>query len=285
MKCMLKLVVVSVLACLAGCAGLYPGVGNEVTWLATGFKFTEGPALAPWGDIYFSDIPDNRIYILSAQGRLSWGRENTGGANGLMFDPRGNLVICEGGNRRVTLINSENEVVVLADAYNGRKLNSPNDLWIDSMGGIYFTDPRYGQKQDDLEQDGQHVYYLPQDGGGLKRVVDDMVKPNGIIGTPDGRTLYIADHGGNKLYSYRIDRPGVLTDKKLFADTGSDGLTLDSRGNLYVTTDAVYVYSPEGKLLRKIEVPERPSNVCFGQDGKTLFITARTSLYALRIER
>ena len=263
------------------CAGIYPDVTSEVKQVATGFKFTEGPAVAPNGDIYFTDIPNNKIHAWSAKGNLSTYRENSGGANGLLFDNKGNLLICEGGNRRLTLINPKGKVTILADNFKDKKLNSPNDLWIDPKGGVYFTDPRYG-KRDNLEQNGEHVYYLPPEGGPLKRVIDDMVRPNGIVGTPDGTTIYVADHGGKKIWSYSIDNDGTLSNKKLFIKEGSDGMILDSKGNLYLTTDAVLVYNPEGKLLRRIEVPERPANVCFGKDGETLFITARSSLYAIR---
>lgn len=267
-----------------GCASSYPGIGTRVTEVATGFKFTEGPALAPNGDIYFSDIHACKTHIWSTRGKLSTFREDTGRANGLLFDSKGNLLFCEGGNRRVTRMSPDGKLTVIADKYDGKKLNSPNDLWEDPKGGIYFTDPRYW-KQNDLEQDGMHVYYLPPDGGTLKRVINDMVKPNGIIGTPDGKTLYVADHGGWKTYKYRIEEDGSLSGKTLFAEARSDGMTLNSKGTLYLTTDTVMVYSPKGKLIRTIKIPQKPTNVCFGKDGKTLFITARKSLYAVRIEQ
>jgi gluconolactonase len=276
------LFIVAVAGAAAGCEGIHPDVSGEVKQVATGFKFTEGPAVAPNGDIYFTDIPNSRIHVWSAKGRLSMYRENTGGANGLLFDRYSNLLVCEGGNRRLTSISPKRIVTILADNFNGKKFNSPNDLWIDSKGGVYFTDPRYG-KRDNLEQDGEHVYYLPPEGGVSKRVIEDMVRPNGIIGTPDGKKLYVADHGDKKIFSYSVDNNGTLSGKKLFAEEGSDGMTLDSIGNLYLTTDAVLVYNPGGKLLRRIEVPERPSNVCFGKDEEMLFITARTSLYAIRL--
>ena len=267
----------------AGCSGIYPGIDGNVKQVATGFEFTEGPAVASNGDIYFTDIPNNRIHIWSANGQLSTYRENSGGANGLLFGSNSDLLVCEGGNRRLTSISPKGIVTILADNLNGKKFNSPNDLWIDPKGGIYFTDPRYGNR-DNLEQDGEHVFYLPPEGSAPRRVIDDMVRPNGIVGTPDGKKLYVADHGDKKIWSYRVGNDGTLSEKKLFTGQGSDGMTLDNSGNLYLTTDAVLVYSPDGKLLRRIEVDERPSNVCFGKDGKTLFITARTSLYAIRLE-
>jgi gluconolactonase len=268
---------------LAGCRSPYPGVTREVTEVATGFRFTEGPALAPNGDIYFTDIHNSRIHTWSTSGVLSTFRENTGRANGLLFDRTGRLLICEGGNRRLTAVAANGTYTVLAHRYDGKKLNSPNDLWMDAKGGIYFTDPRYWKRKD-LEQDGEHVYYLPPGKTALRRVISNLVRPNGIIGTPDGRTLYVADHGGKKTYAYDVARDGSLSNPRVIAELGSDGMTLDADGNLYLTTDAVYVYQPDGTLLRRIAIPQRPTNVTFGKDGKTLFITARTSLYAIRLK-
>jgi gluconolactonase len=172
---------------------------------------------------------------------------------------------------------------VLADRFGGRQFNSPNDLWIDPRGGVYFTDPRYGP-QDGLEQDGFHVYYLPPDGKPLVRVVDNLVQPNGVVGTADGQRLYIADHGDSKTYVYRIQSDGRLAGRRQFASLGSDGMTLDERGNLYLTDRAVQVYSPEGEKITSLPIPESPANVCFGgRDRRTLYITARTSLYTLRM--
>ena len=172
----------------------------------------------------------------------------------------------------------------MADKYEGKPFNSPNDLWIDSKGGIYFTDPRYGPR-DNLPQDGEHVYCLSADRTKLIRVINDMVRPNGVVGTPDGKLLYVADHGSNETYCYKINADGTLSDKKLFARQGSDGMTLDEHGNLYLTAQAVNVYDPAGKLIQTIELPETPSNVCFGgKNKKTLFITARTSLYSVDMD-
>jgi gluconolactonase len=258
--------------------------GATVQKLSGGFAFTEGPAADKEGNVYFSDIPNNRIHIWSTDGKLSTFRENSGGANGLFFDREGNLIACEGSNRQVTSIAPGGEVTVLADSFDGKKLNSPNDLWIDPEGGVYFTDPRYGP-EDNLEQSGFHVFYISADRSTVARVIDDLVKPNGIIGTPDGKTLYVADLGDGKTYAYAIDAPGQLGERKLFAAEGSDGVALDEKGNLYLTTGrGVPVYSPSGEKLMTISVPEGPANVCFGgADGKTLFITARTGLYSLRM--
>ncbi len=274
----------ALLACTSTAAEELTAPGAKVEQLADGFSFTEGPARDVQGNIYFTDIPNGSIHKWSLDGNLSTFRENSGGANGLFFDRSGNLLACEGGNRRVTSIAPDGQVTVLADSYGGKKLNSPNDLWIDPKGGVYFSDPRYGS-QDGLDQDGFHVYYLPPDRKQLLRVTDNLVKPNGVIGTADGKLLYVADAGDGKTYVYHIQKDGKLVDRKLIAPVGSDGMTLDEQGNLYLTRNAIHVYSPDGKKLAEIDVPEAPSNVCFGgADRRTLFITARKGLYSIRMK-
>ena len=268
------------------CNGAQPSVvatGAKVEKLAGGFKFTEGPAADAKGNIFFTDIPNNRIHKWSLDGKLSTFRENSGGANGLYFDKKGNLLACEGGGRRLVSINPKGEVTELADKYQNKKFNSLNDLWIDPKGGIYFTDPRYGSR-DNFDQDGEHVYYLAPDRKSIVRVIDDMVRPNGIIGTRKGKRLYVTDHGGKKTFVYTINKDGTLSKKKLFAPEGSDGMTIDNKGNIYLTTNAVAVYNKKGEKVETIKVPEGPANVTFGgKDKKTLFITARTSLYSVRM--
>ena len=257
--------------------------GAKVERLAGDFQFTEGPASDAKGNIYFSDIPNNRIHKWSLDGKLSTFRENSGGANGLFVDKKGNLLACEGGGRQLVSIDPKGNVTILADKYQGKRFNSLNDIWIDSKGGIYFTDPRYGSR-DDMEQDGEHVYYLTPDQKNIIRVVNDMVRPNGLVGTANGKLLYIADHGGNKTYVYSINKDGTLSNKKLFAPEGSDGMTIDNEGNVYLTTKVVAVYNSKGQKTETIEALEGPANVCFGgKDMKTLFITARTSLYSVRM--
>ncbi|MBN2181519.1 MAG: SMP-30/gluconolactonase/LRE family protein [Sedimentisphaerales bacterium] len=255
----------------------------KVEKLTGGFSFTEGPAADAEGNIYFTDIPNNRIHKWSLDGKISIFRENSDGANGLFFDKDGNLIACQGGGRRLVSITAKNEVTILAEKYQDKRFNSLNDLWIDPKGGVYFTDPRYGNRND-MEQDGEHVYYLSADRKKLVRVIDDMVRPNGLIGTPDGKTLYVADAGDGKTISYTINDDGSLSNKKLFAPEGSDGMTIDNEGNIYLTTNAVAVYNSKGQKTGEIQVPERPSNLTFGgKDNQTLFITARTSLYSVRM--
>jgi len=255
----------------------------QVKKLVGGFQFTEGPAADAAGNVYFTDIPNNRIHKWSGDGELLTFLENSGGANGLFFDKSGNLLACAGGSRQLVSISPEGKIMSLADKYDDKKFNSPNDLWLAPNGGIYFTDPRYGNRAG-LEQDGEHVYYLDPDREKLIRVIDDMVRPNGLIGTADGKKLYVADHGGRKTFVYTINPNSTLTDKKLFAEEGSDGMTIDNEGNIYLTGREVLVFDANGKKIETITVPEGPSNVCFGgKDKQTLFITARTSLYSVRM--
>ncbi|MCL5269691.1 MAG: SMP-30/gluconolactonase/LRE family protein [bacterium] len=263
--------------------------GAQVRCLASGFTFTEGPATDAAGNVYFTDIPNERIYKWTLApdapegGRLSVFRENSDQANGLYFDAQGRLLAAQQKTRGVTEYDMKGAVVILADSYGGRRLNSPNDLWVDPKGGLYFSDPRYGSTAD-LEQDGMHVYYLKPDRKTLIRVVDDMTRPNGLIGTADGTTLYVADEAGGKTWRYAIRPDGTLENKSLFAAQGSDGMTMDEEGNVYLTGQAITVYSPEGRKLATIAVPEVPANVTFGGPrNRTLFITARTSFYALEM--
>ena len=258
--------------------------GAEVEKLADGFKFTEGPAADGKGSVYFTDIPNNRIHKWNiAEKKLSTFREDSGGANGLYFGPDGTLYACEGVSQRIAAVSADGKnSKALAETYDGKPFNKPNDLWVDAKGGIYFTDPNYGR--DKTSQDGEHVYYLSPDRKKVLRVADDFRRPNGIVGTPDGKTLYITDRTGKKTFRYKINDDGTLSDKTLFAEVGSDGMTLDAKGNLYTTLKHVTVFSPDGKQIAEIKTPKPPSNVCFGGPGRTtLFITARDGFYAVKM--
>ena len=255
----------------------------KVEKLAGDFLFTEGPATDKEGNVYFTDIPQNLILIWTVDNKLDTFRVNSGGANGLYFDKYENLLACEGGNGQVSQTTIKGEYSPIATKYEGSMFNQPNDLWPDGRGGFYFTDPKYGEDETNLPQDGMHVYYVTPGNNEIIKVCDDYEKPNGIIGTPDGSTLYVTDNTGGKTYSYNILEDGTLSNKSLFADIGSDGMTIDMAGNVYLTPSgkrAVDIYSPGGKLISSIPVPEEPSNVCFGgKDRNQLFITARTSIY------
>ena len=257
--------------------------GEAVRRIADGFGFVEGPAADLDGNLYFSDIPRERIYRWNPESGIDTFRKETGGANGLRFTPDGQLLICEMNNRRITAIDSTGTVSVVAETFEGRRFNSPNDLWIDPTGGVYFTDPRYGSDEN-REMDGNHVYYISPDRTIIRRVIDDLVRPNGITGTLDGSRVYVADHGAGQTFVYRPSADGSLEDKRLFAMQGSDGMTVDELGNVYLTGQDITVYNPNGDQTNSIAVPETPANLTFGgEDGKTLFIAARTSLYALKM--
>lgn len=256
--------------------------GAEFRKLAGDFAFTEGPALAPDGKIYFSDIPNERIHLYDpATKETTLFREPSGKANGLFFTPAGALVACEGGSRRVTRTDFTGEVTVLAGKFNGKKLNSPNDVVADGIGGFYISDPRYGNG-DDREIDVEAVYYLDK-GGKLTQVAADLVKPNGVIMSPDGSLLYIADPGAETTYVYDVEGPGKLANKRKFASVGSDGMTVDKLGNIYVTWKGdIIAFSPAGEEVLRLTVPEGPANCLLA--GKTLYVTARTGFYAIDLE-
>ena len=256
--------------------------GATVEKLSGGLKFTEGPAADSHGNVAFTDIPRNLILVWSVDGKLSTLRENSGGANGLWYDAQDRLLVCEGGNRRLTRTATDGTVEVLADQFEGKKFNSPNDLWPDPKGGVYFTDPRYG-KTDDVEMSVRGVYHVDA-AGKVRRVLDDLKNPNGVIGTPDGKVLYVGDNGGGITYKYDIQPDGTLAGRVEFAKGHADGFTLDDKGNLYLTHEGVDVVAPDGTCLGRIEVPERPANVTFGGPANDeLFITARTGLYRVRM--
>ena len=266
----------------AGRAADLVAPGAKPAKLAGGFKFTEGPAVAANGDVYFTDIPNNRIHKWSvADKKLSTFAEETNGANGLYFADDGSLYACQGNAKRVVAYTPDgSDTSSLAKRYDGKKFNKPNDLWIDAKGGIYFSDPNYGNKE--LSQDGMHVYYIQPGGEEVVRVADGFKTPNGLIGTPDGSTLYIADIGGGKIYRYVIQEDGSLKDKKSFCESGSDGMTLDQHGNVYLTSGTVKVFNPKGEQIADLKFPESPANVVFGgKELKTLFVTARTGFYSL----
>jgi gluconolactonase len=258
-------------------------IGAKVEQVATGFGFVEGPAADADGNLYFSDVVNERIHRWTPDTGITVFRDRTGRANGLRVDLDGTLLICEMANRQLTAIDTSGRLTILADHYEGNRFNSPNDLWVDPRGGIYFSDPSYGPT-DDLEIKGNHVYYLSPDRGTLLQVTDDLIQPNGIIGTPDGLRVYIADQGAGLVWTYRPEAGGLLNKKTLFASQGSDGLTMDERGNLYLTGQDITIFDPTGQQIASIGVPEPPANLAFGGPaGMTLFITARRSLYRVEM--
>ncbi len=255
----------------------------------TGYAFTEGCSTAPDGRVFFTDQPNDKIYYWSEKDSTVLFKEGCERSNGTIFDKLGNLVCCADLHNRLISYNLAGAITdVFSRGFNGMHLNGPNDLWIDKNGGIYFTDPYFhrnywepGHKQ---QQDIQAVYYLKPNGE-IIRVIDDLGQPNGIVGTPDNRYLFVADMKERKTWRYTIGTDGTLSGKQLFAPEGSDGMTMDSKGNIYLTFFKVHIYNKKGVKIGEFKLPEGPSNVCFGgADRKTLFITARTSVYTLQMK-
>jgi gluconolactonase len=261
--------------------------GATLQKLADDFSFTEGPACDSQGNVFFTDQPNDRILKWSIDGKLSTFMQPCGRANGLSFDSKDNLWACADEKNELWRIDPAGKVTVVIKDYQGKLLNGPNDVWIRPGGGLYFTDPFYKRpywKRGPKEMD-ECVYYLAPDDKMLTRVIDDFKQPNGIIGTPDGKILYVADIGAGKTYRYRIQPDGSLKEKQLFCELGSDGMTIDNEGNVYLTGKGVTVFDPAGKKIEHIDVAEPwTANVCFGgKDRQTLFITASKRFYGLQM--
>lgn len=261
----------------------------KVEKLADGFSFTEGPAVDKNGNVYFTDQPNDRILVWTTDGTLETFCENTGRANGLYFDKTGNLLSCSDMENEIWSFDKNGNYKVILTDYEGKKLNGPNDLWVHPTGAIYFTDPLYKRnywtRDPEMQQEGEYLYFIPPGGNKIIRVDTELEKPNGIIGTPNGKLLYVADIKAGKTYVYDILSDGSLINKRLFAPMGSDGMTMDEKGNIYLTGNGVTVYNPSGEKIEHIPVDARwTANVCFGgKDMKTLFITASEYLYSLNM--
>lgn len=259
--------------------------------LATGFQFTEGPVWLPDGYLLFSDIPADRIYKWVPDGDVTVWREPSGNSNGLTLDRQGRLIACEHGNRRVSRMMADGTVDALVDRYQGNRLNSPNDVVVKSDGTVYFTDPPYGIEPEEREQPCNGVYRI-LNGGALELMVDDFDRPNGLAFSPDESILYIADSPRRHVRAFDVLPDGSLTNSRVFADMdhpqpGSpDGMKVDEEGHLYVAgATGVWVFEPDGAHLGVIVTPERPANCAWGDpDRKSLYITARTSLYRIRVK-
>ncbi|MGB5458931.1 MAG: SMP-30/gluconolactonase/LRE family protein [Eudoraea sp.] len=261
----------------------------NLTLVAAEYKFTEGPAVDKNGDIYFTDQPNNRIIKWTASDNsVSVYMEDAGRANGLYIDHDGSLLACADEKFELWRIDKAKKPTVLVDEFQGQKLNGPNDLWVDAKGGIYFTDPYYQRpywERKEKEIEKERVYYLTPDMNELRIVADDLVQPNGIIGTPDGKMIYIADIGDKKTYSFTISENGDLSNKTLFTEMGSDGMTIDNQGNVYLTGNGVTVFNKKGEEILQIPVPQKwTANVTFGGPSQNiLFITAMNSVYTLEM--
>lgn len=262
--------------------------GAGLRLIADQFSFTEGPAADKKGNIFFTDQPNNKIWKYSTSGELSIFLDSAGRSNGMYFDRKGNLLTCADEHNQLWSISPKKEVTVLLKDLDGLHFNGPNDLWVDGKNNIYFTDPYYQRDywtRKAPELAAQNVYYL-QKGKTPVVVADSMIRPNGIIGTADGKYLYIADIGAGKTYRFNIGTDGRLSNKILFTDKGSDGMTIDEKGNIYLTGKGVSVFDPQGKKIEQIDVPASwTANVTFGGKKKdVLFITASKAVYTLQMK-
>lgn len=266
--------------------------GETLQKISGGFAFTEGPACDKDGNVFFTDQPSDRILKWSAKdSTITPFLHPCGRANGLCFDEAGSLWACADEKNELWRISPTGKVTVVLHNHEKKLLNGPNDVWVRPQkagGGLYFTDPFYKRdywKRGPIEQPARGVYYLAPDNKTLSRLVSDMKQPNGIIGTPDGKTLYVADIDAGKTFAFDIEKNGNLANQRLFCNLGSDGMTLDSEGNVYLTGKGVTVFDKTGKQIEHIAIAENwTGNVCFGgKDRKLLFITASTSVYGLRM--
>lgn len=252
-----------------------------------GYRFTEGPVWSREGFLLFSDVPNNKIMKLTPGEKTVVFREGTSGANGNTFDARGRLYTCESKARRVTRTDKKGNVEVLAEKYEGKRLNAPNDIVVRKDGQVYFTDPAFGSQVDTRELDFYGVYHISTKGQ-LSLVARPAGRPNGIALSPNGRILYVVNSDERNVRAYDLDHTGEASNERIVR-SGIEGvpagLKVDEKGNLYVAAKDVAVYSPEGKLLTTIPVAETPANCAFGDgDWQSLYITARTAVYRVRLD-
>jgi gluconolactonase len=268
-----------------------PGIiapGARIRLVDSGFIFTEGPAVDKEGNIFFTDQPNNKIWKYDIHGKLSIFLSKSGRSNGLYFDAAGNLISCADEHNQLWSIDPKGKITILIRDYRGHQLNGPNDLWISPAGDIYITDPYYQRdywtrKDPDPALGGQRLYYLQHHQKTLICVDSGTSQPNGIVGTPDGKYLYVADMGKSKTFRYEINPDGTLKNKQFFAAEASDGMTIDDHGNIYLTGKGVSVYNRQGKKVKHIDIPEEwTGNICFGGKKRNiLFITASKSIYII----
>jgi gluconolactonase len=258
----------------------------QVEKVAGGFRFTEGPVWAHEGHLLFTDSPSNRILKWTPGRGVESARDNSGGATGITFDAKGRLLACEHRTRRVTRTDPSGKLEVLAERWEGKRLNAPNDIVVRKDGHIYFTDPAFGDQADTRELDFYGVYHISPRGE-LDLVAKPAGRPNGIALSPNGRILYVANSDERNVRAYDVDRVGKATNERILVagiDGVPDGMRVDEKGNLYVTARGVAIFTPAGKLLHTITIAERPTNCAFGDgDFQALYITAQTSVYRVRL--
>ena|SRR5438552_2475136 len=258
----------------------------QLEHVASGYHFTEGPVWSREGYLLFSDVPDNKIIKLEAGQKPAVFRDNTNGANGNTFDSQGRLYSCESRTRRVVRIDKKGETQVLAERWEGRRLNAPNDIVVRKDGHIYFTDPAFGNQADTRELDFYGVYHITPKGQ-LNLIAKPAGRPNGIALSANGHLLYVANSDEHNVRAYDVDRNGEVSNERVAVsgiDGVPDGIRLDEKGNIYVAANGIAIYDSHGKLTLTHPLAETPANCTFGDpDFQTLYITARTSVYRLRL--
>ena len=258
----------------------------KVDKVSTGHVFAEGPAWSRDGYLVFSDIPNNKILQFEPGTPVSVFRSNSNGATGNTFDAQGRLYTCESHLRRVTRTDKKGKVEVLAEKYQGKRLNAPNDIVVRKDGQIYFTDPAFGNQEDSRELDFFAIYHISRRGE-LEPIAKPKGRPNGIALSPNGNVLYVTNSDDRNVRAYDLDKNGAASNERVVVsniDGVPDGMRVDEKGNLYVAANKIEVYSPEGKPLGSVPLAETPSNCAFGdEDFGSLYVTAKTSVYRLRL--
>ena len=276
-------------------AGIAAGAAPEPILVADGFQFTEGPVADAEGNILFSDIPAGKIHRWLVPGdrpatggpfEVETWLAPSGNTNGLCFDRDGLLLACQmGQGRRVVAIDPKSKAITpIAERFKGKRFNAPNDLWVDADNCIWFTDPAYERTAADTELDEEAVYWISADRKTVTRVADGFDRPNGIVGSPDCKRLYVTDRKAGMTWAFPIVGPGKLGERTKFNDDGCDGFAIDDHGNLYGTpkAPAVRIWGADGTIIGEIPLPDSPSNVTFGgPDRKTLFVTVKDKVFAL----
>lgn len=275
------------LLCLAGLAAAQPVVPHSIDKVAAGFSYADGPVWSKDGHLTFSDVPAARILRFTPGKGVETVREDSGAAAGNALDDRGRLISCETGRRRLVRASAKGAPEVLADKFEGKRLNSPNDVAIRHDGHIYFTDPAFGSQDDARELTFYGIFHLTPRGE-LQAVLRSDTRPNGIAISPNGRTLYSSGADERVVRAWDLDRQGNASAGRILVsgiEGAPGGLRCDDKGNLWLAAAALLMYSPEGKLLARVPLPETPSSLAFGDaDLETLYVTARTSLYRIRFD-
>ncbi|MBM3811939.1 MAG: SMP-30/gluconolactonase/LRE family protein [Acidimicrobiia bacterium] len=259
----------------------------KIEKVAGGYTFTEGPVWSREGFLLFSDVPNQNVWKLVPGEKPELYRGNSNRTNGNTFDARGNLYSCEGGARRLTRIDKKGNLEVVAADYQGKHFNAPNDVVVRKDGHIYFTDPAFGNQAEGRQLDFYGVYHIPPKGP-VELIAKPEGRPNGIAISPDGKILYVANSDERNIRAYDLDSRGRATKERVLIsgiDGPPDGIRVDEKGNLWITCKGVAVYTAAGKFLHRIELPETPANCTFGDpDLMTLYVTARTSVYRIRLD-